>query len=350
MRYHNHGLFARELVIDMKSWSIWLICCSVGSGVGLAQSPKDGDLPAPAPIAVRVTPQSAQASVVKIKASVTQFHRLLAMNPEDREKVLANKSDKQRKYLRNELKKYDDMTPETRGTELQALRVRYYLKELVKWPAESRQSALAVIPDADRKLVEDRLQRWDRLSPDLQKEVLDNERTIRYVLQLEGLSREEQQQILPTLPKSIKETWERKLEQWHSLPSDHRQRIYAQFHRFFELSPKERAKVLETLSESERQQAKESLDALEKLPPDERNACVETFYRVVEKPPKSEDHIFFLESVQRWKAMTPKEKQVWKDLMIVLPPIPGTTTRLPPRGENKPAPPPLGIPAERIKQ
>jgi hypothetical protein len=67
-------------------------------------------------------------------------------------------------------------------------------------------------------LVEDRLRKWDRLDLDLQQEILANERTIRRVLELEGLSREAQKEAERKLPQSLRKTWDEKLQEWHALP------------------------------------------------------------------------------------------------------------------------------------
>ncbi len=269
------------------------------------------------------------------------------MNSEDREKARSGKSDKQRSYLRRELQKYDEMPKEERETELQKLRVWYYVRDLVKHPVESRKDAVAVLPENERALVEVRLRRWDLLPQDLQKEIMENERTIRYVVQLDGLSRQEQKELEATLPPNLRKSWDEKLDGWHAIPPERRQRIYAQFQKFFELSPRERAKVLETLPQQDREQAEKSLlvvQEIEKLSPAERATCLDSLKNFFETPPKSDQLYYQLEKIQRWKAMSTKEKSVLKKIHGVLPPgleppIPGVTSQPPPRGENKPAPP-----------
>jgi hypothetical protein len=203
-----------------------------------------------------------------------------------------------------------------------------------------------IIPEAERRPVEVRLRRWDLLDSDLQKQVLEYERTIRYVVQLEGLSREEQKEVAATLPQSLRKTWDEKLGEWHALSPERRQTIYGKFQKFFELSPAERARVLETLSQKDRKEAERSLQVvqeLEKLPPEEQAACLESFKNFAETPPKSDQLYLRLKAVQRWKEMSSKERDVWKKLMVVPglgAPIPSIVSQ-PPRGEMKSAAPAL---------
>ena len=49
-------------------------------------------------------------------------------------------------------------------------------------------------------MVEDRLQEWDKLSPEVQKELLANEATIRYLTEIEGRTDEQRRQMLESHP------------------------------------------------------------------------------------------------------------------------------------------------------
>src|SRR5262245_52848092 len=120
----------------MMRWSVCLICCSVSGGVVFAQSSK-AEAPAAQPasssraVTVRWASPASQAAVAKvkeIKSRLDRFQGLLAMSPEDRKKELSNKPELQRKYLRGELQKYDEMSLEERETALQGLHVWYYVR------------------------------------------------------------------------------------------------------------------------------------------------------------------------------------------------------------------------------
>ncbi|MCI0534009.1 MAG: coiled-coil domain-containing protein 180 [Verrucomicrobiales bacterium] len=340
----------------MNCWKAYLICWSIGGGIALAQSDRAEQptvLPGAASrSAARVSSGAAQSAVNKVKevrSRLSRFQRLLSLSAEERENELESKSDKERAFLRRELEKYDQMAKEDRETALQGLWVWYYVRELVKHPGEARANALNVIPETERKLVENRLLKWDKLPPDLQQEILANERTIRYVLELEGLSREEQKVAERRLPGSLRKIWDEKLQAWHELPTERRESIYAHFKRFSELSPRERSKVLETLSQQEREQAEKSLQVvqqIDKLSPEEQAACLDSLGNFLETPPKSGKLYLYLEQLQRWNEMSVQEKDMLKKVRRVLapgltPPLPGVSAE-PPRGQMKAAPAPPG--------
>ncbi len=224
------------------------------------------------------------------------------------------------------------MSKEDREAALQGLRVWYYLREMVKYPAEIRSIALTMIPGADRELVEIRLKRWDKLPPDLQTEVMEHERMFRYVLQLDGLNRAQQEALAHDLPESLREKWDDRLEKWHHLTLERRQQIYGQFQKMFNLSPRERNKVLETLSEQDRTQAERSLlifQALEKLPLAEQKACIDAFLSFIESPPNSNQRNQRLEELSRWRAYPADVKASWNSVFKFVPPLPGQQPPLP---------------------
>ncbi|MSU61387.1 MAG: DUF3106 domain-containing protein [Pedosphaera sp.] len=330
-----------------KDCPIWLLCCLAGIGSGLGQTAEPAVITAPAVRARTEQPaasQPANAPIMRVKEKLDLFDRLLTGTPEERDTILASKTDQHRKFLRTELSRLESMTPADREVALISMRSRYYLLELVKVRPEVRQPAVAAVPEKDRQLVLEKLQRWDRLPQELQQEVLQNERTVRYVLQLDGLSTAERKKVLPTLPESLRKSWEDKLTEWKALSPERRQRISSQSIRFFELSTKERAKVLENLPEQQRRQAEESIKAFDKLPTAERAACLESVPKMFEMPEQNLDQ--FIDTLERWKRLSVKDRQMWKNVTTVLPPanlppLPETMIRSAPKGENKPSPPPL---------
>ena len=338
----------RQLIFSgtFRIWPSCLLSCLVSAGSAQSQ-PADALATAPsstrAPMDRSSFSQPSSVAVLRVKKSLDQFERLLDGTEEEREKILASKTDPQRKFLRNELKRLDPLTSTEREVELISMRNRYYLRELVKWPSIERQAALAVVPEVDRRLVVEKLKRWDRLPPDLQSEVLQNERTVRYVLQLEGLTSAERKKVLPALPESLRKSWGSKLSEWQALPPEHRQRIYSQANRYFKLSAEERAKVLDNLPAKERRQAEESIKALENLPAAERAACLESVPKMLEMQEQSRDQ--FIDTLERWNAMSAKERQMWKNVTTVLPPgslppMPDMKVTPAPKGENKQHAPP----------
>jgi len=340
------GLFVIVSMYRLHRWSFWLVFCSIGSGLSFAQS---GVVLSSSPDAGVV--RSLQAEIRDIKERLDYFQRLLTMEDSDRDRSLSRKTEGQQTFLRGELEKYDAMSIEDRETALQSLRVWYYLRELVKAPADVRQAVLEAVPEIDQTMVRTRLARWDLLPPDLQEQVMTYERTFRYVLQLAELSHEEQKKQAETLPESlkVKNTWEAKLEEWHALPEQRRKEIYSQFQSFFELAPKERAKVLGTLSPQEREQLERSqvLQTFDKLSPEERAACLDSLRKLTEQPPDSEVITNFLAASQRWMNLSAAERDVLKKVIRLLPPmgeppVPGVTDTAPTGVNRLPAPAPPG--------
>ncbi len=290
--------------------------------------------------------KSALGKIETVNDRLSQLERLLAMPETERTATLASRPDTE-KFLKAELAKYDQMDPDERLEALQSLRTWYYLRVLVLIPEETRPPVLERISATDRELLEKRLRRWDRLDAGLQREVLQHERFIRYVLQLDGLPRSEQKALATALPEGLKKDWDDKLSQWHDVPSERRKDIYLNFKKFFDLSAVERNKVLQTMSRQELEQARPTLEAiaaLEKLTPEERAACLESFKSFAETHPQSTNYLLHLETFQRWNGLSAEERDLLRRASralapLPLPPLPGEASK-PPMPLNR-QPPPL---------
>ena len=103
-------------------------------------------------------------------------------------------------------------------------------------------------------LIEQRLEAWDRLSAETQKEILENELAIRYFAQLNVASSSQRDALLNELPPVQRQKIEAEIARWRALPEDRRERMHQHFRQFFELTEKEREKVLSSFSDAERQQ------------------------------------------------------------------------------------------------
>ncbi|MEI9866097.1 MAG: DUF3106 domain-containing protein [Limisphaerales bacterium] len=121
---------------------------------------------------------------------------------------------------------------------------------------------------------------------------------------------------------------------WNSLSEPERQQITAGFNQFFELTADEKEKALNTLSTTERRQMDKTIQSFEKLSATQRADCVSAFakFASMTAPQQAE----FLKNAERWSAMSPAERQAWRDLVVNVPqwpalpvgftvPIPGET-------------------------
>src|SRR5207244_3230905 len=88
---------------------------------------------------------------------------------------------------------YRALKPDECQLRLKVTELRWYLVRLMKMPATNRADQLALIPDDTRRLVEERLQQWDNLSPQKQKELLEHEAAIQYLADLARTSPQQQQ-------------------------------------------------------------------------------------------------------------------------------------------------------------
>jgi len=293
-----------------------LICCCVaGGGVFLARSAD----PAGAPAAITNAPARAPFPPLP-KPQVTYFRELLALSPGELDRALASIAEPGRDRLRAKLREYAALTPEEREMRLRATELRWHLAPLMRTPPTNRIAQLALIPDDYRPLVEERLKRWDALTPEIQSEVRDNEWTIRVIGQLRTAPASQRLSLTNDLTLAQREKLERQLASWLALPYDQRQRMCDRFEQFFELSPKEKERILSALSDGERAEMDRTLQTFEKLPSEQRGLCVRSFRKFANMTP--EERAQFLMNAERWKEIPRDDRQTLRTLAIQLPPLP----------------------------
>jgi hypothetical protein len=274
------------------------------------------------------------------------FRELLAMPPAARQQALAEKSDHYRKYLEGRLAEYEQLTPQERELRLRMVNLRWHLLPLMQMPPDQRAGRLAAVPEEDRPLVAARLQAWDQLAPDVQKELLVNQRTLDYFARLEGTTAAQKETILGAFSDDRRARLESELEYLRGLPRETRERMFANFNQFFRLSDGEQEKILATLPRSVRAQTEKTLAAFEKLPAEERRRCMDSFRKFSDLS-RAEREQFFV-NAERWQAMSPEERDQWRNLVSKLPPLPPLPPGLArpplPPGSNTLAPPHLPPP------
>jgi hypothetical protein len=286
--------------------------------------------PAPVrpPATLILAPPAPVPTLPSARSPISFFRDLLAMDAPGRVRALTNRSPEARALILAKVREYESLTPDERELRLWVTELRWYLRPLMSLPPTIRSAQLAAIPDTYRSLVEARLTEWDKLSPELQAELLANEATIRYLTEIEGRTDEQRRQALEAIPPGGRNLLEQGIDKWSALSEDQRQRMLSRFHAFFELTAQEQRKVLDTLPELDRSQIEKTVRAFDNLPPDQRDQCIQSLQKFVSLSP-AERHRF-LRSAERWKAMSPSDRQVWRELVRKLPP------RMPP-----PLPPPL---------
>lgn len=262
------------------------------------------------------------------KSPIGYFRELLAMSPAQREQALTNRPPKVRKLILAKVREYESLQPEERELRLQVTELRWYLRPLMSASPTNRAAQLASIPEPQRQLVADRLQEWDNLAPEVQKDLLEKEATLTYLSEIQGLSDEQRREILRNLSPARRELLEKGINRWAAMSEDQRQTTLYRFNRFFELTAEEKAKALKTLSAPERGQIEKTVLIFGNLPPNQRDECIRSFAKFTSMSLAERQQFF--KDVERWKKMSPAEQQAWRELVRKLP------RRLPPR-----PPPPL---------
>lgn len=280
-----------------------------------------------------------------LKSPVDFFRSLLAMGPSERREALTNRPAAAQKLIIAKLREYEMLPPDLREVRLRETELRWYLLPLMSQPRTNRDARLALIPEEQRKVVEERLTRWDLLPPPLQKQLLNSELTADYFVRLEGATKEEQEKILAKIPPERRAELESGVRDWRAMSADQRQKTLAGFTQFFELTPKEKAKTLNTLSDEERQQMEKTIAAYNNLSPAQRVQCLRSFEKFAGMSLAERQQ--FLRNAERWQEMSPAERQAWRQLVSIAPIMPpgkgAPTPPLPPMPNTVPRKPSAAV-------
>jgi len=256
-------------------------------------------------------------------APVALFRELLAKSPAERYASLSNRPAEARQRILVKLQEYQRMTPEDRELRLRATELRWYLTPLLSLPATNRASWLTRVPADLRPLVEARLTQWSILPGPLREKVLEEDRNLQLYLRLAESTAEQQQLLLSRLPEAQRTAVEVGFARWQGMTEKERAVAMVRVNQFFDLQPAEKRQVLARLSETERRQMELSLQAFEQLPRDKRTRCLEAFPKFASLSP--EERAEFLVNAERWQALSPSERELFRRLVQqapVLPPLP----------------------------
>jgi hypothetical protein len=280
-----------------------------------------------------------------IKSPVGLFRELMAMTVQERKQFLANRTPEARNSIENKIKEYAALSPEQRDLRLRVTELRYFLLPLMANPSTNRTEQLVLVPPEMRPLVQIRLEHWDKLPPEKQKELLDNEAAIRSILEFASIAPLKQLQAFTNMPPARRQELEERLRKWQQLSDPQRDEISKRFGEYFELRPHEQARILNTLSEEERRQIEKTLDTFKNFEPVKRGQLLHALNRFSHLSPSELQE--FLKSAERWKSLSSEERKAWRSLVFNIgqaPPLPPglRTPGLPPV-----PPPPLPPPPAR---
>ncbi len=256
---------------------------------------------------------AARISPLLAKSRIAFFRDLLEMNPVERKQALAAYSPPKRQGLEAKIKEYEALSPEQRELRLMVTELQDYLLPLMAFPATNRAAQIALLPTNIAPMVQVRLQMWDELPTEQQKEVLENKRLLEQLTKFASIFPIQQNQALTNMTPAQREALKQGVLKWQSLSRERRQEITRHVLEIFELSASEKEKVLRTVSEAERAQIEKTVRLYYDLNPRSKTrvrAGLEKFCQL--NPSEFQE---FLRNVERWQALSPSERKAWRDLV-----------------------------------
>jgi hypothetical protein len=253
------------------------------------------------------------------KCPVDFFRELLAMSPAQRKQALANRPLVNQKLLLAKVHEYEALSKDQLELRLTATELRWYLVPLLSGTSTNREAQLAAIPEKVRQLVADRLQVWDRLPREVSQRLLNPAANC---FAQEG-ARMLMPPPLPPVPPDRKVVLEQGIRQWQELSFRQRDEFANRFERMLDFTEPEKARILNVLSEGDRRQIEQTLEKFRQLPPPQRAICIKNFEKFASLTIQERNE--FLTKAERWKLMTPTQRETWKDLVNRLnlqPPLP----------------------------
>ncbi|HUR45940.1 MAG TPA: DUF3106 domain-containing protein [Candidatus Saccharimonadales bacterium] len=276
------------------------------------------------------------------KTGVALFREMLGMTPAQRETALASFSENKRKTIASRLKEFDALQPDEREMRLERMKLRSSLIPLLSAPPAQRKMLYSDLPEEERRSLTDRLQLWDQLGHELQRQVLENEGMLNCIMPVQTVSSNQLQSVMLSLPESDRQKIATNWQRFQQIPPKQREKMYENYRELFDLNETERLKVLSAISESERQELDKTLKAIQTLPKPQRDQCLVSFNKFANMSPY--ERALFLKNAEQWKTMSAEKRQSWRSLVNVFPPMPPT----PPGMRTIPQPPPP-LPSRTLK-
>jgi Protein of unknown function (DUF3106) len=247
------------------------------------------------------------------KSPVAVFRELLNMEPAERTKALANRSEETRKRILAKIREYQSLKPDERKLRLKVTELGYYLRPLMQTPGTNRAAQLGGIPEGYRELVQVRLEKWDGLSPETQKRLLLNDAAIRAMTELTNAVSTNVTRLRWVMLKHT-------INNWNQLPPRVREELTNKFDDFFQLKPTEIQRAAKILSPEERAQISATLQKFGNLTANQRAQCIQSFGKLAAMS-DSQRQLFF-QNAERWEMMTPRERDEWRKLVETAPSLP----------------------------
>ena len=262
---------------------------------------------------------------------VGYFRQLLAASPEERERLLAGKSPQQLRVLTNSIRIYLNLSQSEREMRLRNMELRSYLAPLLRMAPPERTARLAAIPAEHRQVLEERLAHWDRLPTNAQHQLLSQEGIANGYPKAPPLPMPPTNSIASTSAAAFNPV----LTRWTAITPAREQEVLTDLNKLIDLPPDQKGKALDPLplSPAERALIEKALETFRQMAPAQRQACVDGFKKFAQLPPEERSQL--LRSAEAWQKMAPGDRQRWRDIINIMPPMPrtpgATAPPIPPR-------------------
>jgi hypothetical protein len=266
------------------------------------------------------------------------------MNPGERMRALSNRPPENRKMILAKVREYESLDPNQRELRLQATDLRWYMWPLMNSSATNRLEQVARIPEGMRELVKVRLEAWENLPKGVQRELVTNEATLRFFTELTNSTPQQRTNMLQKLSPARRAMLEAGVKEIQAMPDEQQSKLFERFNAFFDLTPQEKAMALGNLSEAEREQIDKTLKKFGQLTQENRRRCLQAMEKFVSLSVGERQQ--FLKNAERWKLMTPEQRQRWRELVGTL----STQAPLPQSANLPPLPPVPRKPAPKTAQ
>ena len=291
----------------MKSvLNIFILAFIIGGATSLAQ-PMDPPMP-PSPIA--------------------QFRAWLTNSPETLQVALAARSPRSRRAIEDKIREYKSLAPEERERRLTATELQWYVTYLTPLARPQRDIALRQIPVIWQPMVMERLAAWDKMSPELQNEARSHPLVMEYV----SAPADKKEVVLKSLSAEQNSALRQRLARWQFLPAMERTRLNERLDEFFSMPSEKQQRTLNNFSDAERKNMEKTLESFRTLSREQRDVCIKSFAQFAQKFAAMDEaeKIVFLKNAERWQEMSPSDRDMWRQIVAIVPPMPPVPAPRPP--------------------
>lgn len=250
-------------------------------------------------------------------------------SPEQRKIALAKRSPETRAAIQKKIDAYLAMPPSEREMKLTATEFQWYLKPLLKMqPGSSRDAAVAKVPVLWQPMVMHRLTAWDKMPLNLKTNALAHQLVVEYV----STPAHKQEAVLRSLSSEERAALMERLARWQILPASTRARFDERLREFFAFERPKREEVLDNFTPAERASMAQTLQAFGQLSREQREVCINSFSQFAGKFAAMDrtNQIAFLKNADRWQEMSQEERDTWRKVVAIVPPMPPLPIPQPP--------------------